>query len=251
MNEKLLNALKLSDSELKIYKAALKAKKATPAMLSKMTGIKRTTAYHVAHMLADKGLLIEDTVKRPQIFHLPAPEDIYSRIKEEQVKFSEREKTLRQLADELSCLTAPESYSVPSVRFVEEEKLENFLYNEVPKWHKSATQRDSVWWGFQDHTFVENYAKIVNWYWKKSGSEFSVKLLSNQSDVEKTMAGKYPKRAMKFWNKTNNFLSTTWIVGDYLIMVNSRQHPFYLVEIHDVTLANDMREVFKNLWPLV
>lgn len=251
MNQKLLNALNITNGEAKIYKAALKARKATPAMLGKMTGIKRTTAYHVARMLVDKGLLLEDSTKRPRVFLPATPEDVQTIIKDEQAKFNVREKLLRELAGELSRTTVKELYPVPQVRFVEEEKLEKFFYNEVAKWHKSTIERDSTWWGFQDHTFVEHYSKVVDWYWKKSGKEFSVKLLSNQSDIEKKIVGKYPKRAVKFWNKANNFLSTTWIAGDYVIMVNTRQHPFYLVEIHDATLANDMREVFKNLWLLV
>jgi hypothetical protein len=33
-------------------------------------------------------------------------------------------------------------------------------------------------------------------------------------------------------------------------MAMTRQHQFYLVEIHDAMLAHNMREVFKTLWKL-
>lgn len=251
MNERLLNALGMAGSEAKIYKAALKARKATPTTLGKMTGIKRTTAYHIARTLVEKGFLKEDSTRRPRIFSLASPEDIQELISEENKQLNAREKMLKALAGELSRITAEESYPVPNIRFVEEEKLEQFFYKEIPKWHKSIMAKDATWWGFQDHTFIDRYGKIADWYWKHEKESFFVKLLSNKSETEKKWIGKYQKRIIKFWNKANNFVSTTWVVGDYLIMTNTRQHPFYLVEIHDAALANDFREVFKNLWPLV
>ena len=251
MNEKLFNALGIEGNEAKIYKAALKARKSTPATLGKMTGIKRTTAYHIARMLVDKGLLLEDSTRRPRVFLPAAPQDIQLLIDNEQKKFNAKEKILKELIGELSRVTPDESYPVPQIRFVEEERLEQFFYKEVPKWHKSIVERDATWWGFQDHTFIDHYGKITDWYWKREKESFSVKLLSNQSDTEKKIVGKYPGRAIKFWNKANNFVSTTWVAGDYVIITNTRRHPFYLVEIHDATLANDFREVFKNLWPLI
>ncbi len=251
MNDKLIEVLNLSAREVKVYRAVLKARRATPASLGKITGIKRTTAYHVARTLVDKGLLVEDSAKRPRVFLPATSEDIQNMIEDEQIKFGMKENLLREFASELSRVTAKETYSVPQVRFVEQDKLESFFYNEIPKWHKSIVEKNSTWYGFQDHTFVENYSKVMDWYWKRSGKELTTKLLTNQSITEDKMVGKYKQRAIKFWNKTGNFLSTTWIAGDYLIMVNTRKQPFYLVEIHDATLANDMREVFKNLWDLV
>ena len=39
--------------------------------------------------------------------------------------------------------------------------------------------------------FIEHYGKITDWYWKRAKKGFFVKLLSNQSDVEKKISGKY------------------------------------------------------------
>jgi len=56
---------------------------------------------------------------------------------------------------------------------------------------------------------------------------------------------------MKFWNEPSKFTATTWIAGDYLVMIITNQRPHYLVEIYDATLAHNMREVFKGLWKKV
>ncbi len=251
MDEKTLAAQGLTGSEAKIYKAAIKARMATPVVLAKMTGIKRTTAYHIAQMLAEKGLLVEDATKRPRVFVPASARDIELLIEREHRVFAARKQTLRDLADEISRVTAEQTYPVPHIRFVEEEKLERFLYTATLKWHTSMFAVDATWWGFQDHTFLEQFGKITEWYWKRTKEPIAVKLLSNESLAEKRFTGKFPQRSIKYWKNAKSFVTTKWVVGDYVIMVNTRRHPFYLVEIHDTTFANDEREVFKNLWSLV
>ena len=248
MEKKLLSSLGIEGNEAKIYNALLKLQKGTPAVLAKMTGIKRTTAYHTARILVEKGLFVEDLTKRPITFSLASPEIIQEVIKREKEAFLKKEKSLSKLAGELSRITASENYTVPEIRFVEEEKIEAFLFREKMKWHHSLMKIDATWWGFQDHTFIDNYGNTTAWYWKKVKDSVWVKLLSNKSETERRMEGKYTQRQIKFWNKTKGFLSTTWIIGDYMIIINTCKHPFYLVEIHDKTLANDQREIFKNLW---
>ncbi len=251
MDEKTLATLGMTGNEAKIYKVAIRARMATPAVLAKMTGIKRTTAYHIARVLAEKGLLVEDATKRPRTFSPASPKDIAFLVEREQKSFLARKQTLGALADELSRVAAQDTYPVPRIRFVEEEKLERFLYAETPKWYKSMLAVDATWWGFQDHAFLEQFGKITEWYWKRAKEPIAVKLLSNESAAEKRFAGKYPHRTIKFWKSAKNFVTTKWVVGHYVVVVNTRRHPFYLVEIHDTTFANDEREVFKNLWPLV
>ena len=251
MNDQLLSALGVVGPEARIFRAVLKAGRATPAELGKVTGIKRTTAYHTARVLTERGLLIEDATKRPRVFSPALPQDIRSIIDGEHRRFEARKNNLHQLADELSRVVAEDTYPVPQIRFVAAEKLEKFLYSETPKWHKSLMATDATWWGFQDHTFIDHFGKITDWYWRRAKEPLTVKLLSNISNTEKRLVGKYSQRHIKFWSRASNFLSTTWVVGEYVVMVNTRRKPFYLVEIHDVTMAHDLREVFKNLWATI
>lgn len=248
MDDKLLNDLGLSAQEIKIFRAVLRTGSLTPAALAKSAAIKRTTAYHVAKVLAERGLLVENATRRPRIFSPATPQDIVSLIDTERRRTASQEQRLLKLSRELAKVSPETSFPVPQIRYVEEEKLEKFLYSETPKWHQSILAADSTWWGFQDHTFIEVYGKITDWYWRKHKQEISVKLLSNQSDTEKRMAGKYASRLIKYWPKQGSFLSTTWVVGNYIVMVNTRQRPFYLVEIQNDVLAHDLREVFRSIW---
>jgi len=251
MNEKMLSSLGMNAGEIKIYKALFKMREGSPAQLAKSVGIRRTTAYSIVHGLTERGFLIENPAKRPRTFTIAQSADIDTVLREDRQRLALREKVLRQFASELSRAASEDSYPVPLIRFVGEDKMEKYLYNEP--WSKTTYVSDSTWWGFQDHTYVENFPHVIDWFWKKHPNKISLKLLSNQviSETEKKLKWRHPRRQIKYWNKATNFLSSTWVVGDYVILVNTRRHPFYLVEIHDATLANDQREVFKNLWLLV
>ena len=108
---------------------------------------------------------------------------------------------------------------------------------------------NATWFGFQDHTFVEKFEKWIDWSWDKATQPIKLKLLTNESDIEEKMkAKKYSDRRMlKFWNN-NEFTGTQWIIGSYIVLIVTKQHPYYLVEIHDSVMAHNMREVFKTIW---
>ena len=52
----------------------------------------------------------------------------------------------------------------------------------------------------------------------------------------------------KFWKKTSDFKATTWVNGDFVIMIITSTRPFYAIEIHDKILANEQRQLFKGIW---
>lgn len=240
-----------------LYKAILKAGQLTPAEIAKLTNLKRTTTYNVARALVEKGLLAEDTTRRPAAFVLADPEQILTRIVKEKKQLAEREESYKKIAAEISKLAVGKEYTVPTVRFIEEDKIEEFLkkHASASTWDESAIRiNECTWWGFQDHTFVEHFGKWIEWYWERWNDKMDLKLLSNRASVEVNFSKKNAhrtKRNIKFWGEGVSFHSSTWIVGDYVIMINTRAHPFYLVEIHDKLMAHDQREVFKNLWEMV
>jgi len=252
MNESLLAPLDLNESEVAVYLAVLEAGALTPVALSKAAGVKRTTAYSIARALVEKGLLMEDATRRPRVFTPSTPEHVETLIDGEREHFKKRELSLRSLADEIGKMAAKKSYPVPTVRFIEEDKIDAFMRQQTPEWDKSLLENDGTWWGFLDHTFHDHHAGWLDWYWKRVPEGISVKLITNRAPKELEAGKKYgERRQTKFWGEVTNFLSSSWIVGDYVLMLNTRTHPFYLVEIHDKLMAHDQREVFKNLWPLV
>ncbi len=255
MDLSVLEPLDLNKSELALYKAVLLAGQMTPAEVAKVTNLKRTTAYNVARSLVEKGLLVEDATRRPAVFSLADAEQVLTQIEKEKKLLAEREESYKKIAAEISKVAVGKDYAVPTVRFVEESKMESVLKQQASVWNTSALEaKECTWWGFQDHTFVENFSDWIMWFWDRWHEEMDLKLLSNRAATEVNFAKQnqhLDKRNIKFWGEALDFYSTTWIVGDYVVMINTRSHPFYLVEIHDKLMAHDQREVFKNLWGMV
>ena len=249
MLENVLNQLGLGEKEQAIYMLILEYGKIAPALLSRLSKINRTTVYSVANELKEKGLIMENLGGKT-LYYLPVREDELKKIiEEDREKAKQKEKSIHELQEILKNSPESKTYSVPKIRFVEESDLEQFLYEATPRWYENMLTTDSTWYGFQDHTFVEKFEKWIDWSWDRASQPIKLKLLTNASGIEEKMKSKKysERRVLKFWNNSE-FTGTQWVVGSYVILIVTKQKPFYLVEIHDSVIAHNMREVFKNVW---
>lgn len=248
MNKDLFEKLGFSPNEILIYKALLKTREAAPVELAKVTGIKRTTCYSLARGLAEKGFLYEDATKRPKKFVLVPPSELKSVVEHERKQVEDREVALCQFSEKLLQHDAKTSYPVPEIRFIEEAKLERFLYKRSDVWVESIEEYDNIWWGYQDSVFAEKYIEWIKSFWKDKPIDFEVRLLSNQSDVDKALTQKYKKRLIRVLPDATDFQSTIWVTGDYVTFIYCRETPMHAVEIHSALLARDLRTIFKKMW---
>lgn len=249
--EQSLEELGFSPKEVQVYLTVLKLGKTTPAAVAKLTKIGRPTVYNLAKSLISKGVIAEDVADK--VLHLVAlpPEGLRATVERSKVELTRREATVDAVIDQIGMLGTGKTYPVPKLRFVEENELSDYLYQNAMKWHQSVLAKDAIWHGFQDHSFLEHYEDWIDWTLRKfKGPKYQVRLFSNESQIEERLEGTITERVVKFL-KDSQFTATTWAIGDYLVMINTRTKPFYLVEIHDELMADNMREVFKNLWPLV
>lgn len=247
-----LKKLGLNDKEIRVYITLLKSGKTKPSVLATMTKLNRPTLYSVAKSLLAKGIIAEDFgAKSLQFVPLP-PESLKQITEQSKRELKEKENLIKKAVAELSLISAQKAYPVPKIRFIEENNLEKFLFANLVKWQKQVIDSDGIWWGFQDHSFVENFQKWINasWQTKESKNEhYKAQVFTNESKIEAKIKGKYPKqkRNMRFL-KEQNFTATVWVCGDFLITIATHQHPFYAFEIHDKLLAQNMRGMFKKLW---
>lgn len=250
--QQILKNLGLNDKEIKVYLALFKSGKIKPSVLAKITRLNRATLYSVAGNLLSKGIITED-ISSNILHYVPLPPKNLEKILEQMRRdIKDKEILIKKAVGELNLITTGKSYPVPRIVFIEEDGLEKFLFDNLVKWSKAVAGSDGIWWGFQDHSFVENYEKWINASWETPQSkEIRGQIFTNVSEIEKKQAKKYfkDKRSMRFLDGMN-FTASIWVAGDYLIMINTRQHPFYLVELYDHALAYNMREMFRKLWAL-
>lgn len=243
-----LEKLGLNNKEITVYLALLATGRATPAELAKQTKINRATVYNLVKSLMAKEMVVEEVGKKTlQVIPLP-PEGLRKLADQPRKELAEKEAVIGDVIEELNKIASGKNYPVPKIRFVEENGLRAFLDDNTAKWVNSIDESDGIWWGFQDHSFVEQYGDWVVWFWNKY-PEMKLQSLSNASQIEQKFKGRFPGRNIKF-APGMNFTSTLWVNGEFLVMIFTRARPFYLFEIHDVELARNMREVFKRLWNL-
>ncbi len=249
MIEDTLKQLGFNEKETSVYLAVLQHGKMAPVDIAKLTRINRTTVYSTAKELVKKGVLIEDLGGITRSFIAVPPEQFEQLIKKEEEKLENKKLITMRAIRELGAYAQDAKYAVPKIVFVEEQDIESHLYKQSPIWNQSIIERNSDWWGFQDSSFVEHYQKWIDWYWTEepTSEKINLKLLSTV-EAEKIKKKKFERRQIKFWKKAKDFSATTWIMGDYITSIVTNTKPHYLVEIHDQTLAHNMREVYTGLW---
>ncbi len=246
-----LKSIGLNDKEVIVYLALQKHGKALPAHIARVTKINRATVYNILKGLQSKGIITED-LSGKTLYFAPLPgENLKEIVERPRRELEEKSVLINKAIEELSLITPNgNKYPIPRIRFVEEQDMENFLSSNIEKWQKNTEECDGIWWGPQDPTFLKEFKDWMNWYWKQTWSKKTkMHMVSNDSEVEREMYKKHSQsiRDIRF-AKDMNFNASTWIGGDYLIMLVTNKHPFYLYEIYDKALAENMRTVFKKLW---
>jgi len=249
MIEQQLKNLGFTDKAVTVYLALLRHGKANPATLAKLTGINRTTVYSVAKELINRGVITEELgSSKSELLALP-PSDLMVLALREERQLAEKKRAITSAIKELEIVAQQTKYSIPKITFIEQDGIETYLHQRTPEWNRSLKEVNPTWWGFQDDTFVKHYGKWISWYWEQGVEPGIVlKLLSTETDIEKQMQAKgYTNRKIRFWDGLD-IDATTWINGDYVVMIVTNQRPHYLVEIHDATLARNQRAVFQRIW---
>lgn len=247
-----LHTLGLNEKEVRVYLLLLKHGKSKPSKLAGFAKLNRATLYNVAHSLVAKGIIAEDVSGKVLHFVPLPPKSLSSMLEPAKRDLQEKERLIKKAVDELRVIAIEKTQPVPTIQFIEEARLERFLFANLMKWQDAVLASDGVWWGYQDQSFTEAFPKWLDQTWRTVPSKdprYRAQFFSNASPSELKLGNKYPKskRVVRSLPGTN-FTANTWVCGDYLVMIVTNQHPFYLVELHDPMLAHNTREVFRQLW---
>ena len=249
MLEKEFSKLGLTDNEREVYLAVLQAGKLPVHRVAAETGINRTTVYSIARKLAKLGLISEDLGAKVAYLYAEKPEAIAQIFARDEAQLAARKQVATEVVKELQQLPMSGQYSVPKIKFVQELDLNDYLYKQYPVWAESGKKYDNTWWGYHDSSFTTNYTKFIDWLWKHGPEGQRTRFFTNNLDAaEEGMLKKHPERQFVVLPEQEQLDSSLWIIGDYVIMGQTRNRPHYLVEINDPVFARTQRQLFKNLW---
>jgi len=127
MNKKLITLLKglgLDDKESKVYLACLELGKASVTQISKKSGLKRTTVYHIVNPLLNRGLLSKLEDDKSQKFLAESPEKLLTMLKD-------REKEILKCMPDLLAITNTGSEFRPEVKFYQGKEGLKAVYEDT------------------------------------------------------------------------------------------------------------------------
>jgi sugar-specific transcriptional regulator TrmB len=241
----ILTKLGLSQKEVAVYEIILGRDLVSPSEISKISKIKRSTVYVITESLLSKRLITRDDSSKTMKVRINKDKDLKSVLELDKEKIREKESNLDDLVKELEQVKSKKLYPVPKVSFIEKEKIDDFLYDNLEKWFDSSKD-EKICYGFQDANFVKEKQKWINWAIKKSERNgYKTTILSNNNSVDNHLY-KHDKTREILFSKKTKFTSTTWVVGVYIIMITIKEDKEYLVEIQDQEMAYNMMEMFKE-----
>lgn len=245
----LLSQLGFTENETSLYLHLADLTKASPASLAKRTGIPRTTVYSVANSLIEKGLVSHEEHQGGSSYEINQPEALLRLVQKEMNVVKAKEQIVREAIPLITPHIKGRDSSIPKVRFFDGRKnVESMLYDWTSVWQESVYKYDYTWWGYQDHTFVEKYRGWLESVWQSMHERELVYLFSNEVPLEKELRGQVKNRIIKAIPSEFQFLSTIWILGDYIVFIMSRDERDYAFQIHAEVFAGNLRMVCKLLW---
>jgi predicted DNA-binding transcriptional regulator len=249
-----LEKLGLSEKESAVLLALYRLGKATPTELAQETGIVRSTVYMVTENLLAQGFIAEDLTLRKQTFLALPPESLLalvSRIEQEQ---REKVRALESVVETLQTSWERKHIHVPKVRYIEQKQIATFMDGQIGIWNESMEKTGTDFIGYQDATYPQIFQANIESYWAHpSSKDMRLRLITNENMFEKEVMNKksFAGRQILFWEGLGELTYSTWITGEYVVLVNTRTRPFFLIEVHDPAFAQSQRQIFEVLWKQV
>jgi predicted transcriptional regulator len=251
MLEQDLNKLGISNNEAKVYLELAALGKCTAQQISRRAKIPRGSVYFFLDQLIERGLASSEK-KRGTTFFLPhKPQALVRMVEKEQQEIETKLDLAQLISKQLEPFFENRFYSVPSIQFFDgAQAVEGMLFEYLDSWMQQLYDSDNIWWGFQDHKFVELNQKFLELYWNKKPKDQRVQLFSNDALIEKKLAGKVKNREIRSVPPQFRLTSTLWVCGDYIITININDKVQNAFQVKDANLGANLRLIFALLWEL-
>ena len=246
-----LEELGLSAFESKVYLDLIHAGLMSAQEISRRLSAPRSSVYTALESLIRRKLVTTDSARRALRYRAESPTALATAVEEQRALLDQKERAIVKLTRELHPLLADRVHSESRIDFAEGRlKVERFLFDNLERWRDSIIRIDRSTWGFQDHSFVEEYSKWIKAAWRILHVEAQIagRILSNSSSTERKLKGRIPGREVRILPGHYQFSSTTWVMGDYVVVIMTRTEPFYALQIREPVLAANLRTVFKILY---
>ncbi|MEK7084393.1 MAG: helix-turn-helix domain-containing protein [Patescibacteria group bacterium] len=237
LSKQLLKSLGLSDSQVKVYAAALELGEANMQELSEKSGVKRTSIYNFIEELKERGLMTETRKRKRRVYSAVHPAQL---LEIEKTRIGELERVLPELL-----AIHNRQKTKPRVTFYEgmdrvlevytdqlREKKPIFAYEDLE--HMVGSMPDSF---------------LANWPMERAKKNIPFASISRDSEVARA----FTKKNIKFLRRSKLVKANDWkteinIYGNKVAMMTFRpDHPICVL-IEDKDIAETMRANWQMFW---
>lgn len=253
MLEKHLEDLGLNQKEIVIYLALAELGKSTAQAVAKKAGLPRTSAYGFLDSLLELGLIQREQARDTTYYQVNDPQSFLRLLDREKAKLAEKEKSISEIMTVIDTYIEGREFSIPKLQFFEgRDRIETMLYQYLPLWRRSYKKiGDYTMWGYQDHTFVDEYQKWHKHAWESRDGNEIIKLFSTKEGVAQQSKDALVNREIRLLPEDIEFPCSIWIHGEYVLFGITRSQPHYLVLMHDTVFSAALRAMFQMLWRAV
>ena len=250
--ENSLVALGLSPREASLYLSLAESGKTTAHALSRRVNLPRASVYFLLESLAERGLVTGEKKRGTSFFSANPPSSLVKMLEREKDAVASKLSSAQGLIEQLLPFFRSRNYSVPRLQFFEgKDAVMRMLYDFEDEWHASILAADCTWWGFEDPSLFEQYESWYRHMWDKfekvRKEKMKVRVFIDvpvASDLQK----RFPNTILRPLPLHPQFTATVFLMGEFLLLLMSRQKPHYAFQIRDAVLAENLRVVFRLLW---
>ncbi|MCB9030129.1 MAG: helix-turn-helix domain-containing protein [Deltaproteobacteria bacterium] len=237
---------------MKVYLALADLGKATASLLSKRLSVPRTTVYSVLENLIAKGVISIEHKGNTTFYKANTPNSLLGIVQKEKEQVKAKEATANELVKLITPFFKSKNFSIPRLQLFEgKQNVNNMLFEHTDVWRNEIYALDYIWWGYQDHTFVEHYIEWLEMVWESADEKERVKIFSNQAPIEQTAQSMFPeRREVRFLPEAYHFNSSIWVLGSHIVLLMTSQKPHYAYQFKDPVFAGNLRTLFKLLWTI-
>jgi sugar-specific transcriptional regulator TrmB len=235
-----LKILELNEKEAKIYRAILRARRATVIELAKATNIKRTTVYHCLDALVEKGLINRIITDSHKYYYAEDPEESLKAM------VKEKEEAIKKLIPDLKSIFGTELYQ-PEIRLYRNTAGLRKMYEDVlnakekvARYYLSSTNLEEL----LGQNFVDDF---VEKRIEKKIMSLALRSFEYKPEREKGTTHAKQFREVRFVPENIIIKPYICVYDDKVAMISTKDEKLgFIVQSHE--FAEAQKAIFDMIW---
>ncbi len=240
MTNRYVDALKefgLSENEIRVYIALLKAGESTAQTVAKHAKLPRTTTYHLLESLLQKGLVsfaVKETIK---YFHSISPRKLVEILED-------KKRLVQDVLPELNALAETIKQKPRVVLFEGTKGIKSVL--------EDTLEEDKVIYHYGDILSLQNVLPYIfpHYIKKRVEKKISIKIICKREEphTELLKTSKQELREFVFVPRNYIFKSSVFIYSGKVAILSLQKEPYYGIIIEDEDFYETQKNLFELLW---